>query len=352
MNEDNAKLEKLIGHVRHRPAALARLARTFMAQKQDALARDLCRQAVALAPDDEEVHALAASVFNAGVPDWHFSIVRDAARNHAYEAALRRAVTPGCRVLEVGTGTGLLAMMAARAGAGEVITCEMNPAIAEAAREVIARNGYSDRVRVVAKHSSDLVMGIDLPAPADVFVSEIISNDMVSEHALPAVEYTVRHLVKPGAAIVPARGTVRVALAQDTKSRRTVMGVVDGFDLSPFNVLAPQNSAIAAGQGRVSLRSEPGDLFDFDFQSGGPFPEARSEVTLVSKGGHVNGIAQWIRLDMDGVGRFENPPQTDAQSSWGLVFYSLKRPLETEAGTRIAVCGTHDRNNLCIWART
>ena len=121
---------------------------------------------------------------------------------------------------------------------------------------------------------------------------------------------------------------------------------------SPFNVLAPQNSAIAAGQGRVSLRSEPGDLFDFDFQSGGPFPEARSEVTLVSKGGHVNGIAQWIRLDMDGVGRFENPPQTDAQSSWGLVFYSLKRPLETEAGTRIAVCGTHDRNNLCIWART
>ena len=44
----------------------------------------------------------------------------------AYDAALRRAIRPGCRVLEIGTGSGLLAMMAARAGAAQVVTCERN----------------------------------------------------------------------------------------------------------------------------------------------------------------------------------------------------------------------------------
>ena len=75
-----------------------------------------------LAPDDGEVRSVAAEVMSAGIPRWHFDIVHDYPRNDAYEAALRRAVFPGCKVLEIGTGTSLLAMMAARAGAAEVVT--------------------------------------------------------------------------------------------------------------------------------------------------------------------------------------------------------------------------------------
>ncbi len=92
----------------------------------------------------------AASFINRTVPQWHFSLVQDHARNAAYDAALRRAVTPTSRVLEIGTGTGLLAMMAARAGAAAVVTCEVVPAIAEKATDIVAHNGYGDRVRVVA----------------------------------------------------------------------------------------------------------------------------------------------------------------------------------------------------------
>src|SRR5579872_5650896 len=130
------------------PAAMLGLARWLMQDGQAARAFDMCRAALALAPQDRKLAAQAKALVNATVPPWHFKIIRDARRNGAYDAALRRAVFPGARVLDIGTGSGLLAMMAARAGAAEVVACEVNPVIAEQAREIVRQNGYADRVRV------------------------------------------------------------------------------------------------------------------------------------------------------------------------------------------------------------
>ena len=80
------------------------------------IAVELCARAMKLAPGSGEVRTIAAEVLSKGLPKWHVDIVRDTGRNNAYEAALQRAVFPGCKVLEIGTGTGLLAMMAIRAG--------------------------------------------------------------------------------------------------------------------------------------------------------------------------------------------------------------------------------------------
>ena len=48
---------------------------------------------------------------------WHFGMLNDAERNTAYDRALRARVRAGDMVLDIGAGTGLLGMMAARAGA-------------------------------------------------------------------------------------------------------------------------------------------------------------------------------------------------------------------------------------------
>jgi type II protein arginine methyltransferase len=101
-------------------------------------------------------------------------------------------VTPNSRVLEIGTGTGLLAMMAARAGAGVGVTCEVVTAIAEKAAEIVAHNGYGERVRVVAKHSDQLDAEADMGGRADILVSEIVANNFLAEGVLPAHERAVR----------------------------------------------------------------------------------------------------------------------------------------------------------------
>src|SRR5262245_32392692 len=135
-------LDALLRGVEGNPVGMVHLARLFQADGREEQAIDLCLRARAAAPDDEELATLMASILSTNVPSWHFRLVRDEARNRAYECALMRAIRPGCRVLEIGTGTGLLAMMSARAGAGTVITCEAKPIIAHVAREIVVANGY------------------------------------------------------------------------------------------------------------------------------------------------------------------------------------------------------------------
>jgi type II protein arginine methyltransferase len=306
--------------------------------------------ALADAPSDPEVWTLAHEVLSAGVPQWHFSLMRDGARNEAFDRALRRAVRPGMRVLEIGTGSGLLAMMAARAGAAEVVTCEANPQIAEAARQIVALNGYADQIRVIAKHSGDLRVGVDLAGPADLLVSEILGADLFSEHALLSIEAAARHLLTSEAAIVPAAVSVQVALAETPAPAPRRMGVVSGFDLTPFNRLQ-RPYEMRPARARVALRSEALALFRIDFQSRSFAFSERATAPAVSTGGRVNAVVQWLRLEMDGHGAaLANPPGVHARSAWGAMTHYLPAAIETAPGQPLHITGVHDAETLHLWA--
>ena len=62
---------------------------------------------------------------------------------------LDKAVRTGDRVLDVGAGSGILAIAAARLGATSVVAIEADPLSSEALRENVALNGVEDRVRCV-----------------------------------------------------------------------------------------------------------------------------------------------------------------------------------------------------------
>jgi type III protein arginine methyltransferase len=340
-------LDALIAHAEGNAPAMAALSRLLRTDGWKEGAAGLAARALALAPDDGEVRAIAREILSADVPAWHFTIVRDAPRNRAYEEALNRAVTPASRVLEIGTGTGLLAMMAARAGAAHVYTCEMEPAVALAARDVIAHNGLAGRITVIAKRSTDVDLA-ELGGRADILVSETISNDMLAEDPLPPIEDAIARLLKPGGVVIPARGRVRVALAHEAGMEARRIGAISGFDLSSFNRLASPFYQVGAASPHLELRSEAADLFDFNFQSGGPWPDARASVEVVARGGAVNGIVQWIALDMDELGVYENRPG-QAASSWAPLFHPFPTGIESRPGQPYTIFGRHDRTALCVW---
>ena len=350
MTDGASSLQTLLRHVADEPVPLARLACLLLAMGHVEWARELCARAIALAPDNAEVVAFSADIFSHEVASWYFPMVRDRIRHAAMEAALKRAIRPGCRVLDIGTGTGLFAMMAARTGAVEVVTCESNPAVAAAATEIIARNGLAGHVRVIAKSSADLEVGLDLTEPADLLIWDTLGNNMIGAGALPVIEHAMRRLMRPGAPAIPARGTVRIALAEDRKADLRQMHIVEGFDLSPFNRLAAPSYTVSIGDERLALRSAPADLFRFDFQSGGPFPEAQASASLSTSGGLVNGIAQWLRFELDDKVHYENRPSEGASSVFAAVIHALRRPIEMRPGTELLVCGAHDRRSFRIWA--
>lgn len=348
LKEKIAALEPLVAG---KPHAMLALARMMQQDGQGGKALDLCDSALRLAPEDGKLAAKVTALMSRTVPQWHFNIIRDETRNAAYEAALRRAVTPHSLVLEIGSGTGILAMMAARAGARSVVTCEMVPAIARQAAEIVAQNGYADRVRVIAKHSDKLDVEADLGGRADILVSEIVGNNLLGESVSPAHEHAVRHLLKPGAQVIPARGSIRVALAHHTLKPPDLTNIA-GFDLSAFAVLARRVRQLSVDDPQLTLRSEASDLFVFDFASPAYCPPADFSFDCVSTGGEVNGIVQWIALTLDEITRYENQPRAESKSNWGLRFYPFVEAVRTVRGQKTRVCGSHDRERLTIWTET
>ena len=170
------------------------------------------------------------------VPLWHVPMMNDSHRNDAYFSALRHAVTPDTHVLEIGTGSGLLAMMAAGLGARQVTTCEVVAEIAEAARAIVADNGFSPRVTVVNKKSTAMVIGKDMDERADLLVSEILASEFLGEGVLNSIEDGKRRLLKPGGKIIPARGSIQFALFGGVDIEKNIrVDTVSGFDLSGFN---------------------------------------------------------------------------------------------------------------------
>jgi release factor glutamine methyltransferase len=74
----------------------------------------------------------------------------------------------GKRVADVGTGTGILALAAARAGAANVVAIDINPNAVEAAAENARANGLHDRVTALR---SDLLSEIEPGPRFDVILS-------------------------------------------------------------------------------------------------------------------------------------------------------------------------------------
>lgn len=319
-----------------KPLAMALFCRALRERGFDDDALAMGDAAIAASPDDMAVRDLVRDALSAGVPKWHVPMLNDAARNRCYADAIARLVRPGMLVFEIGTGGGLLGLLAARAGA-QVVTCESNPIVAAAAAAVFRRNGLADRITLLRKLSTG-VTPADLPRPADLLISELFSDTLFGEGILPFVEDARQRLLHPGARVVPGRSALRCALVElrpDALPRP--VGTVEGFDMSPVNLLAPPGAAgrsiRAAGS---DLRSAPLSALPMDYEAPGAFGAMRERVSFVSTGGRVHGIAQWLRIDFgDGV-IFENDPFAGT-SHWASRFFAFAGPIETAPGEPVTM---------------
>lgn len=131
-------------------------------------------------------------------PVEHARMLHDERRTGDFMRALDTVVRPGDVVVEIGTGSGILAVGAIRAGARHVYAIEASD-IAGVARRVFERNGVQDRVTLIPGWSRE----IELPEPADVLVSEVIGNEPFEEEILETTLDARERLLKPGARLVP-----------------------------------------------------------------------------------------------------------------------------------------------------
>ncbi|GAB5524661.1 MAG: protein arginine N-methyltransferase [Roseivirga sp.] len=302
-------INKVLGVDNDDVEGLLAIAAAFLERHQHNEAAKYYEQVLAIDPENSTAGLALRKIKAASVPLWHFEMLADTDRNDAYQEAIERALSkqPNARVLDIGTGSGLLAMMAARAGASEVLACEMNTEIAKVAGEIVERNGYKDQVKVLNVKSSDLKPGLDYQGKYDIVVSEILDVAGIGEGVLPSLRHAYQSILKPGAVTVPSGMTMYAQLVSLPEfSKVNPINMISGFDLSPFNIFSSPDQYLPVKLSSLDheFLSAPVAFYSFDFSN---IPEEReasnphtAEVDFeVVKKGSAHAVAFWFELHLD-----------------------------------------------------
>lgn len=156
----------------------------------------------------------------------HDLLLSDEVRNKAFFEALRQCVTNESAVLDIGSGSGVWAVIAAKLGARKVVAIERDHLLIGLIRRMALDNGVGDRVTVVNADSRQA----ELDKEFDVVVSETIGNVIFEEDIVPVMADARERFLKPGGHLIPSAVTLMVAPAHFPRVARLPAGISAEFE--------------------------------------------------------------------------------------------------------------------------
>ncbi|KAA0173065.1 hypothetical protein FNF27_05414 [Cafeteria roenbergensis] len=263
----------------------------------------------------------------------HVEMLQDAPRTRAYQRALQLTVESlgaGCSVVDVGAGTGILSLFAARAGA-RASAIEASP-LAHQAMATAVRNGLEEKegagaggwVRVLRRRAEEVVPA-DLPGAArcDAIVSEWMGYALLFEDMLPAVLRARDELLRPGGCLLPDRATISVAAVSDRRAwRRTAGFWRDAWGFKMSHLDTKERSASVQVISPASLCTEPAVMSDLDLltcNAGADLEPAATVRLTVLPGTEAQRAAQLAPVAA--AGETEPAPASEAGKLHGIALW-------------------------------
>ncbi|WP_204102248.1 MULTISPECIES: 50S ribosomal protein L11 methyltransferase [Spirulina sp. CCY15215] len=128
------------------------------------------------------------------------NMIADRHRMNAYVKALEGCIKPGSIVLDIGTGTGICAILACKLGAKQVYAIESNSAIA-VAKLAAQDNDCGDKIEFIQAMS----VNVDLPEKVDVIVSDLRGILPFFQEHIPSIIDARSRFLQTGGTMIPLR---------------------------------------------------------------------------------------------------------------------------------------------------
>ncbi len=265
----------------------------------------------------------------------HEEMLSDRVRVDAYHRAIRRNVAPGDVVLDLGTGTGLLAFMASRAGAAKVYAVEHSDFI-EVAREIGRHNGFTN-IEFVQANSREFTP----PEPIDVVLHEQMGDELFNENMLDNLLDVRDRVLAPRGRILPAKFRLfmePVSFRSEMRVRRFHnIDLPDGIDLSAMETstaMAPYDTdrfgQFWARPGAVAATiGTPVPVIEFDLatlEAAGALPRHHDLERVSTVDAIVDGVCVWFEAQFDEDTTLTTSPLSP-NTSWGNRLYRLDREI-------------------------
>ncbi|MHA2396891.1 MAG: 50S ribosomal protein L11 methyltransferase [Candidatus Thorarchaeota archaeon] len=132
------------------------------------------------------------------------SLLGQRSRLNKFKQAIYKVVKSGNYVVDIGTGSGVLAIIAAKAGAGRVTAIDINPEALQYVKKAAKLNGVEQVIEFVECNFSEFVP----EEKADVVICEMLSSMMLVEQQIPASFHTTQKILKSGGVILPQEAKV------------------------------------------------------------------------------------------------------------------------------------------------
>lgn len=260
--------------------------------------------------------------------DWHREMLADGQRVRAFGEAVRQAVEPGDVVLDVGTGTGFLALVAARAGAEHVYAVERGEIIS-VAREIAVASGLDDRITFL--HADALEVRLD--ERVDVIVAEIIGSFGLDEDILRVLDDARGRLLKAKGRLLPDALELVIAPTEEGEGLSDLGAAMEasfGLDFQPLVRLA-QHTPTTLWADADKLLGPGATVLSYDLTC--PDRDAvQGEASITSgRSGRLCGWVGWFVASHCGRTVLSTEPPIPG-SSWENVFFPIGEPLEVAAG--------------------
>ncbi|XP_072135494.1 protein arginine N-methyltransferase 7 isoform X1 [Mobula birostris] len=321
--------------------------------------------------------------------DYHQEIARssyadmlhDKDRNEKYYSGIRAAVgrvrERGQRavVLDIGTGTGLLSMMAAQAGADFCFAIEVFKPMADVAVKIVEKNGFSNKIKVINKHSTEVTVGPDgdMSCRANILVTELFDTELIGEGALPSYEHAHKYLVQENCEAVPHRASVYAQLVESERmwSWNKLLPIHIRLEDGNDKVILPTRDMQAcAGSpcvydiqlNQVNMNhftplTEVAEVFRVDFSKAVSSSPAQHTVEVQATGsGQAHVVLSWWDVEMDPEGSIRctmapywahpTPNNIQWRDHWMQCVYFLPQELPVQEGERLCISAVHDDYSL------
>jgi len=331
------------------------------------------------------------------VNDWHMPMMNDQQRNEAYRDALNKLVSPDDVVLEIGSGSGILSLIAAKAGAKHVYAIEASKNFAEISRVNFHRNHQAEKITIVNKMSTDVQVSPvpkkrklsekddmgpvvqSLPQKCTLLVAEILGTMLDGESSIYYYEDARKRLLTENAKIIPGYGVQYATLISSHQFATLTQGFgFDDLDLSSFNrfrdsctMIFSKNYGVLFQNLDLKELTKPITLFEVDYTQHGlkdilPIDgELIKEVEIEESGDAIAVMYWWeVYLDPERTIKISTHPNDPSGSvaraaNWGQGIQLIEAPKGwnepfpseciLEKGNKVKIAFRYQRENAALF---
>lgn len=278
-----------------------------------------------------------------GVVGFHETMLSDGVRNALLTEAITKRVTPTTRFLDIGSGAGTWAILAAKLGARRVVAIEMQEALIPLIFKHAQENGVADRVEIIRGRSDD----VRLRGRFDVIVSELFGSSAYGKETVDSFVDLRSRFLAPGGVIIPQKLSLFAVPVHFGLFDRIVPS---GVPISTEYVRSirrhfPLNVTLGE-RGQIEMLAEPKLISEMDFGSVVSSPafdgiEAEFEVDDIRR---VNAFATFDKSTFDDGIEMKN----FESQSWGTMLYPITEINKAGPGTLSFSLRMNDKGS--VWS--